>query len=82
MAINNHTFFQLELLNHVEDDCKLSNRLAAKRLGVSVRLAHELLKKMVEKGWLHVQIINSRRWDYFLTSRGGEGKSAPNNGVF
>ncbi|HJO95141.1 MAG TPA: hypothetical protein QF753_17225, partial [Victivallales bacterium] len=36
----------------------------------SVKLAHTLLKKMVLKGLLNVQKLNSRRWEYFLTSKG------------
>ena len=70
MELDNRNLIELELLNHVESDQKLSNRLVAKKLGVSVRLAHDILKRMVEKGWLHVKVIHSRRWDYFLTPNG------------
>ena len=70
MSIDNHNLFELELLNHIEKDRKLTNRMVAKKLGISVRLAHDILKRMVEKGLLHVRVIHSRRWDYFLTPRG------------
>ncbi|MDD5728856.1 MAG: hypothetical protein PHV59_09850 [Victivallales bacterium] len=62
--------FELEILNHVEADARLNNRMAAVKLGCSVKLAHELLRKMVERGCLHVKKIHSRRWDYFLTTKG------------
>jgi len=68
--IEKHELLQLEILKHVEHSPELNNRLAAAKLGCSVKLAHELLKKMVERGFLHVNKLNSRRWDYFLTSGG------------
>ncbi len=70
MAIDNHDLYHLKLLQHVEHDHTLTNRLVSRKLDVSVRLAHDILKKMVEKGLLHVKVIHSRRWDYFLTPKG------------
>jgi len=70
MEIDNHNLYELELLKHIENDKQLTNRVVAQKLNVSVRLAHDILKRMVEKGLLHVQIIHSRRWDYFLTPKG------------
>ena len=70
MTFDNHDLFELELLKHIENDRKLTNRMVARKLGVSVRLAHDILRRMVKKGLLHVQVIHSRRWDYFLTPKG------------
>lgn len=61
---------ELEILKHVEATPRLNNRMAAVKLGCSVKLAHELLKKMVDRGFLHVKKFHSRRWDYFLTPHG------------
>lgn len=61
---------QLEILRHVEQTPRLNNRLAARKLGVSVKLAHVTLRKMVAKGLLHVKKAHARRWDYFLTPAG------------
>jgi hypothetical protein len=44
--------------------------MVANKLGVSVKLAHDLLTRMVSKGLLHIKVIHSRRWDYFLTPKG------------
>lgn len=63
-------FHELEILRQVEENPTLTNRAAAGKLGVSVKLAHETLKRMVSKGLLHVKKLNSRRWDYFLTPNG------------
>lgn len=65
-----HNLYELDLLRHVEETPRLSNRKAAGKLGVSVKLAHELLKGLVSRGLLHVTIVHSRRWDYFLTPKG------------
>ena len=70
MSIDSHNLYELKLLKHVENDRKLTNRMVAQKLGISVRLAHDVLKRMVEKGLLHVNVIHSRRWDYFLTPKG------------
>lgn len=70
MAVEKNQLFELEILKHVEDDARLNNRLVASKLGCSVKLAHELLRKMVDRGCLHIKKLNSRRWDYFLTPKG------------
>jgi len=69
-TIDKNEHFQLEILKHVEASPRLNNRMLASKLGCSVKLAHGLLGKMVDKGFLHVQKCNSRRWDYFLTPKG------------
>ncbi|MFA7184708.1 MAG: hypothetical protein WC082_07445 [Victivallales bacterium] len=61
---------ELKILEHVESTPLLNNRMAASKLGCSVKLAHELLRKMVDRGCLHISKIHSRRWDYFLTPKG------------
>ncbi len=65
-----HALHELGILRQVEDSSRLNNRLAAQKLGVSIKLAHALLKRMVGKGLLHVTVVHSRRWDYFLTPQG------------
>ncbi len=61
---------ELAILNQVSRSPQLSTRLAAEKLGVSVKLAHQTLKRMVGKGWLHIRKPNARRWEYFLTPAG------------
>jgi hypothetical protein len=69
-SIEKNELFELEILKHVESTPRLNNRMAASKLGCSVKLAHALLSKMVEKGFLHVTKHHARRWDYFLTPSG------------
>lgn len=68
--IEKNELLELEILRHVERTPRLNNRMAATKLGCSVKLAHELLKKMVDRGHLHVKKLHSRRWDYFITPHG------------
>jgi len=68
--IEKNELLELEILKHVECTPLLNTRMAASKLGCSVKLAHALLGKMVVKGFLHVKKVHSRRWDYFLTPKG------------
>jgi len=69
-VIKKDEMLELEILRHVEQTPLLNNRLAALKLKCSVKLAHKVLTKMVDRGLLHVKKLHSRRWDYFLTPAG------------
>ena len=69
-TIDKNEMLEFEILKHVETSPRLNNRMIASKLGCSVKLAHALLGKMVDRGLLHVKKLHSRRWDYFLTSSG------------
>ena len=69
-----HDLYELKILEHVEQTPRLNNRLATQKLGVSLRLAHEVLARMVRKGLMHVKKQHARRWDYFLTPKGAAAK--------
>lgn len=68
--MDSRRYYELKILQEVEDRPELPRRVAASKLGVSVKLAHKLLTGLVERGWLHVTKENSRHWRYFLTSEG------------
>ena len=70
LGFTKNELLELEILKHVESTPLLNTRMAASKLGCSVKLAHVLLGKMVVKRLLHVKKIHSRRWDYFLTTKG------------
>jgi DNA-binding MarR family transcriptional regulator len=70
LAPDRNALYELDILRAVEQDCRLTNRSVARQLGVSLKLAHQLLARMVEKGLLHVRVVHARRWDYFLTPQG------------
>ena len=62
-------------MEEAEKDPTLSNRKVASKLGVSIKLAHEILGRMVNKGLFHVTKHHARKWDYFLTPSGISEKS-------
>ena len=65
-----HAYHKYKILEHVGQTPHVTNRMMAGKLQVSVKLAHELLSRLVQKGLLHVRKLHARRWDYFLTPRG------------
>jgi len=69
-SLDSHRYYELKILEHVEEQPDLPRRAAASKLGVSVKLAHKLLTGLVERGVLHVKKENARRWLYFLTPSG------------
>jgi len=69
-AVDRKDLLELEILNHVEKSPRLSHRILAAHLGCNLRLTHALLTKLVVRGLLEVNKLNSRRWDYFLTPSG------------
>jgi len=69
-SLDSHRYYELKILEQVGDGQELPRRVAARKLGVSVKLAHKLLSGLVERGLLHVKKENARRWRYFLTPGG------------
>jgi DNA-binding MarR family transcriptional regulator len=63
-------FHELQILNEVEKSPVVTNRMLSGKMGVSVKLAHYVLKKMVQKGLLHMKRRDGRSWYYFLTPKG------------
>ena len=70
MNVDRKELFELELLKQVDESPLLNNRMAAAKLGCSVKLAHELLNRIASKGLVNIKKHHSRRWDYFLTPKG------------
>lgn len=69
-SMDSNQYYELKILEHVSERAELPRRVAAGKLGVSVKLAHRLLTGLVERGLLHVRKENARRWRYFLTPSG------------
>ena len=68
--LKQNDILEFEILEHIESDPHISNRIIAEKLGCSVKLAHTLLGKISERGLVHIKKQNARRWDYFLTPKG------------
>jgi len=68
--VNTDRFHELQVLNQVEKSPVITNRMLSGKMGVSVKLAHYVLRKLVEKGQLHMKRRDGRSWFYFLTPSG------------
>jgi len=73
--IGGHQFMELKLIEQVERSPRLTCRQAASVMGVSIRLAHGIVTRLIEKGCFDVVKHHSRRWDYYLTPAGLAEKS-------
>jgi DNA-binding MarR family transcriptional regulator len=68
--MNTDGFHELQVLNEVEKSPVITNRMLSGKMGVSVKLAHYVLKKLASKGMLHMKRRDGRSWYYFLTPQG------------
>ena len=53
--MDRHAYHTLQILDHVEKTPLLTNRRVATKLDVSVKLAHALVKQLVQKGMLDIR---------------------------
>jgi DNA-binding MarR family transcriptional regulator len=60
----------LGVLNVVERDSQISQRLISRELGVALGLANAYLKRCVRKGFIKISQVPKRRYAYFLTPQG------------
>jgi DNA-binding MarR family transcriptional regulator len=65
----------LGLLDAVERDPAVTQRLVARELGIALGLANAYLKRCVRKGLIKIGQVPRRRYAYFLTPRGITEKS-------
>lgn len=65
----------LKLLSAVEEDSSLSQRSAARELGVALGLVNSYLKRCARKGLIKVSEAPANRFAYYLTPKGFAEKS-------
>jgi DNA-binding MarR family transcriptional regulator len=65
----------LRLLDVVERDSAVTQRSAARELGIALGLANAYLKRCVRKGLIKVSQAPTRRYAYYLTPKGFSEKS-------
>ncbi len=66
----------LGLMKVVEEQCIVSQRSLAHRLGVALGLTNALVKRSVKKGLLKVKDAPARRFAYYLTPKGFQEKAS------
>jgi hypothetical protein len=60
----------LRLLEHVEDDGRVSQDRFAKRIGIAKGLANAYFNRCLQKGWIKLRQVPRQRFLYYLTPRG------------
>ena len=61
---------QLQLLEAVEEDSRVTQRGLATRLGIALGLTNIYLKRLVRKGYIKCVNVQSNRLTYLITPRG------------
>ena len=65
----------LGLLRAVQEDASVTQRSAARELGIAVGLANTYFKRCIKKGLIKAQQIPANRYAYYLTPKGFAEKS-------
>lgn len=68
--MDQHSYYELQILNQLEETPYLTNRMASSKLGVSIKLAHSLFKGLVRRGLVHARKRDGRSLYHFLTPNG------------
>ena len=65
----------LKLLDNVNKEDNITQKLAAKKIGIAVGLVNAYIKRCIQKGWVKVKSIPAHRYAYYLTPQGFSKKS-------
>lgn len=65
-----HAYYAYKIFEHLEETPHMSNRIATAKLGVSVKLTHIVVTKLIERGLIHTTKRDGRSFFYFLTPKG------------
>jgi len=68
--LENEQEITLEILKYVQKDDSMTQRSAAKELGIALGLVNFYLKKCIKKGWIKVVHAPANRYLYYLTPGG------------
>ncbi len=68
--MDTHDYYELKILEHLERSPYITHRMAAQKLGVSVKLTHSVIRGMIRRGWIHATRRDGRSLHYFLTPDG------------
>jgi len=61
---------ELEILKNVDNENRITQRELAKRTGLSLGSVNVLLKRLIHKGLIKIEHINSKTIKYILTPKG------------
>lgn len=68
--MDEHAYYDLKVLEHLEHSPNVTQRMVSDKLGVSVKLGHSVIKGLIRRGWIHATKRDGRSLCYFLTAEG------------
>ncbi len=60
----------LSIMSQIENTPEISQRALSSQLGIAIGLVNNYLKRCVQKGWIKIQHVPTRRYAYYMTPRG------------
>lgn len=66
----NELKLMLNMMSRIENDPEVTQRTLSSELGIAIGLVNTYLKRCIQKGWIKVQNIPTRRYAYYLTPNG------------
>ncbi len=67
---------ELEILEKIENNGHLSQRDLSREVGIALGLVNLLLKKMVQKGWIKIKNVDTKKISYLITPEGAREKTS------
>jgi DNA-binding MarR family transcriptional regulator len=68
--MDHHAYYELQLLRHLEQSPDMTHRVAADKLGVSVKLVNSVIRGLLHRGFIHATRRDGRSLCYFMTPEG------------
>lgn len=68
--MDEQAYYELKVLEHLEETPNLTQRMVSDKLGVSVKLGHSVIRGLIKRGWVHATRRDGRSLYYFLTPQG------------
>jgi len=65
-----HSYYAYKIFEHLEETPYMSNRIATAKLGVSIKLTHIVVTRLIDKGFIQITKRDGRSFFYFLTPKG------------
>ena len=76
-ALDQNDLRELQVLEVIENDARISQRGLADKLGIALGLTNSILRRLVRKGLVKTRALPANRLAYYITPQGFSEKAAP-----
>ena len=74
-STQHNSWRDLQVLDEIERESRISQRTIADRLGIALGLTNTVLRKLIHKGWITTRALPANRLAYYITPKGFTEKS-------